>query len=138
MSFSYCRTVRLGDTDAAGVVYFANVLHMCHEAYEESLVHADINLNLFLNDSSIAIPIIDASVKFFSPIICGDRLLITLETQQLDDNKFDINYRITSVDSTEKILATATTTHVAIDSIRRKKINLPDSIIGWLKISKEY
>jgi 1,4-dihydroxy-2-naphthoyl-CoA hydrolase len=133
MSFSYCRTVRLGDTDAAGVVYFANVLHMCHEAYEESLINAGINLNLFLKNSSIAIPIVDASVKFFSPIICGDRLLITLKIQQVNDTQFDINYWITSADATEKILATATTRHVSIDSTKRKKINLPNSIISWLE-----
>ena len=32
-----CRTVRFGDTDAAGVVHFAQLLHWCHQAYEESL-----------------------------------------------------------------------------------------------------
>ncbi|MFS8118916.1 MAG: acyl-CoA thioesterase, partial [Microcoleus sp.] len=44
MSFSYTRTVRFQDTDAAGVVYFANVLAMCHEAYEASLAASGINL----------------------------------------------------------------------------------------------
>ena len=32
-----CRTVRFGDTDAAGVMHFARLLTWCHEAYEESL-----------------------------------------------------------------------------------------------------
>ena len=34
MAFAYYYTVRFQDTDAAGVVYFANVLRICHEAYE--------------------------------------------------------------------------------------------------------
>jgi 1,4-dihydroxy-2-naphthoyl-CoA hydrolase len=32
-----CRTVRFGDTDAAGVMHFHHLLRWCHEAYEESL-----------------------------------------------------------------------------------------------------
>ena len=37
MPFSYSRSVRFADTDAAGVVFFANYLALCHEAYEEAL-----------------------------------------------------------------------------------------------------
>jgi hypothetical protein len=40
MPFSYVRTVRLADTDAAGVVYFARTLSICHEAYEAALAAA--------------------------------------------------------------------------------------------------
>lgn len=32
-----CRRVRFGDTDAAGVMHFHQLLRWCHEAYEESL-----------------------------------------------------------------------------------------------------
>lgn len=32
-----CRTVRFGETDAAGVMHFHHLLRWCHEAYEESL-----------------------------------------------------------------------------------------------------
>ena len=31
------RSVRFGDTDAAGVMHFHHLLRCCHEAYEESL-----------------------------------------------------------------------------------------------------
>ena len=50
MSFYYTRIVHLQDTDAAGVVYFVNVLAMCHEAYEASLVAFDINLKVFFSN----------------------------------------------------------------------------------------
>ncbi|MDJ0549913.1 MAG: 1,4-dihydroxy-2-naphthoyl-CoA hydrolase, partial [Microcystis aeruginosa] len=33
---SYERLIYLADTDAAGVVYFAHLLSICHEAYEFS------------------------------------------------------------------------------------------------------
>ena len=48
--FDYRRRIYLGDTDAAGVVYFAKGLEICHEAYEESLAKAGINLNQMIRE----------------------------------------------------------------------------------------
>ncbi|MBD2021122.1 1,4-dihydroxy-2-naphthoyl-CoA hydrolase, partial [Leptolyngbya sp. FACHB-36] len=44
MPFVYSRTVRFSDTDAAGVVYFASALSICHEAYEASLAAVGVDL----------------------------------------------------------------------------------------------
>ncbi|MHC5822651.1 MAG: acyl-CoA thioesterase, partial [Nostoc sp.] len=52
MPFTYNRTVRFQDTDAAGVVYFASVLSICHEAYEESLEASSINIKDFFTNPS--------------------------------------------------------------------------------------
>ena len=84
MTFTYTRTVRFKDTDAAGVVYFANVLAMCHEACEESLASSGINLKVFFSNSSVTIPIVHASVDFLRPMFCGDQLLINLITKLKD------------------------------------------------------
>jgi 1,4-dihydroxy-2-naphthoyl-CoA hydrolase len=65
MPFTYLRTVHFQDTDAAGVVYFANVLAMCHEAYEASLAASGINLKAFFSNPEVAFPIIHASVDFY-------------------------------------------------------------------------
>jgi 1,4-dihydroxy-2-naphthoyl-CoA hydrolase len=135
MSFNYYRTVRLSDTDAAGVVYFANVLHICHEAYEESLVSANINIKSFLNNSTIAIPIISASVNFFRPIFCGDRLSINLKTQQLNNSEFEIYYCV--YNSSEQVVAKAQSKHVCINTLDRKRINFPESIERWLVLTKD-
>ncbi|MEM6398800.1 MAG: thioesterase family protein, partial [Cyanobacteria bacterium P01_D01_bin.116] len=64
MSFTYNRTIRFQDTDAAGVVYFANVLAICHEAYEASLESLGIDIKQFFTNSSTAFPIIHADVDF--------------------------------------------------------------------------
>ena len=132
MPFTYNRTVRFRDTDAAGVVYFANVLSICHEAYEASLAASNINLKSFFNNPVAAIPISHASVDFQRPMFCGDELLIHLIPQQLNDNKFEITYQIVAASSSEQQLAKATTRHVCIDPITRTKTQLPEEIIQWL------
>jgi 1,4-dihydroxy-2-naphthoyl-CoA hydrolase len=131
MPFIYQRTLRFQDTDAAGVVYFANVLSMCHEAYEASLTSAEVDLKQFFNNPSIAIPIIHASVDFFSPIYCGDRLLIQLVPKQIKEHKFEIRYQILSAD--EQLLSKATTHHTCIHPGSRDKIKISPEMLQWLQ-----
>lgn len=127
MPFNYTRTVRFQDTDAAGVVYFANVLAMCHEAYEESLAESGINLQLFFSNSSVAIPIVHASVDFMRPMFCGNKLRIQLTPSLVNDTTFEVNYQIFNGDS-EDVLAKAVTKHVCIDPAIRKRKELPLNI----------
>lgn len=134
MPFTYTCTVRLSDTDAAGVVYFANVLTMCHEAYEESLATSGINLKAFVSNSETAIPIVHSSVDFFRPMFCGDKVLIELTPQQLSENEFEIAYQIVATSSPEKRLARAITQHVCINPISRTRTQLPEKIIHWLRL----
>lgn len=131
MPFIYQRTVRFQDTDAAGVVYFANILTMCHEAYEESLAASGINLKLFFSNSNVAIPIIHASVDFFRPMFCGDNISIHLTPQQLNTDNFEINYLIIRLE--EKQVAKATTKHVCINPVSRTRQELPKETTQWLQ-----
>ena len=133
MAFSYRRTIYLADTDAAGVVYFASVMNMCHEAYEESLAETGINWQHFLTNSMVAIPIVHAEVSFFRPMFCGDKLLIKLVPKQISECKFAIDYQIFSTTSSEQPLARGHTKHVCINPKTRSKVNLPESIIRWLQ-----
>lgn len=133
MPFSYSRTVYLGDTDAAGVVYFAGVMNICHEAYEESLAKVGITLQQFLTNSTIVLPIVHAEVDFFQPMFCGDRLLVNMVCKQLSSHKFAIDYQIFSATASTSLLAKGNTIHVCINSQTRTKVDLPVSIIQWLK-----
>ena len=133
MAFSYNRTIYLADTDAAGVVYFAGVMNICHEAYEESLANVGINLQQFLTKATVALPIVHAEIDFFKPMFCGDRLLVKLVGKQLNNHKFAIDYQIFSATAATKLLAKGNTLHVAINPQTRTKINLPFAIMQWLQ-----
>ncbi|HLO85768.1 MAG TPA: thioesterase family protein [Nostocaceae cyanobacterium] len=133
MSFIYQRTVRFQDTDAAGVVYFANVLVMCHEAYEASLEATDINLRSFFTNPILAFPIVHANVDFVRPMYCGDKLEISLAPQKIGLDKFEISYEITIG---EVLVAKAVTRHVCIEVNSRTKQELPTEMINWLEINR--
>jgi 1,4-dihydroxy-2-naphthoyl-CoA hydrolase len=129
MPFSYDYTVQFRDTDAAGVVYFASILSICHVAYEASLIAADIELKSFVNNPEFAVPIAHITADFLRPLYCGDRIKIELTPRRIDDYKFEIAYRILI---NEGVAATVTTRHVAIEPQLRKRRDLPASIVNWL------
>jgi len=133
MIFTYQRTIRFADTDAAGVVYFANILNICHEAYEDSLIHVNINMRNFFTHPSIAYVIVHASADYLRPIYCGDKLIINLIPKKITEDKFDINYEI-SVNNV--IVAKAITRHVCIDVATRNKRQMSGEIISWLETNR--
>ncbi len=135
MSFSYEYTIQFRDTDAAGVVYFSNIISICHIAYEASLINVGINLKLFVNNPEFAVPLIHVSADFLKPLFCGDRVIIELTPQLIDSCKFEINYQIRSTGSPNphpSIYATVLTKHIVIDPNTRKRKDLPESLTTWL------
>ncbi len=133
MPFTYNRTVRFSDTDAAGVVYFANVLSICHEAYEASLEASSINLKNFFSNPSVAFPIVHADVDFFRPMFCGDKLIISLIPQKVGVEKFEVAYEIVVNDV---MVAKAITRHVCIEVSSRSKKELSGEIVKWLETNR--
>lgn len=133
MTFIYHRTIRFQDTDAAGVVYFANMLAMCHEAYEASLATSKIDLKTFFNNPNLAIPIVQANINFRSPLFCGDKTLIQLEPEALNEQSFKIKYEITLENS--QSVAQAETKHICINPKTRQRQRLSDEIYTWLAFS---
>ncbi len=132
MTFSYPYTVRLADTDAAGVLYFAQLWRICHEAYEEQLVALGFDWSQLLQAAEFALPIAQGSADFLGPIVCGDRLLVTLAPAALSRNEFAVNYEIAAQNRPQRLLARARTRHVCIQRATRQRCDLPAAIAAWV------
>ncbi|MEB3200743.1 MAG: thioesterase family protein [Synechococcaceae cyanobacterium] len=130
------RTVRFGDTDAAGVVQFQQLLRWCHEAYEESLERFGIPLDAIFPTPeappAVALPIVHCSADYRAPLVCGDRVTIRLSPERLDPGAFAIRYRLFCA---ERPVAEALTRHLAIERLSRRRCPLPGEIQRWLEAS---
>ena len=133
MVFNYSRRVYLADTDAAGVIYFARGLEICHEACEESLIAAGISLQQMLRGGEIVLPITHAEIDFFRPLFCGDLLKIELTANQINQTEFAIAYQIFTADNLERVFVEAKTNHVCINPQTRSRVDLPVAILDWLE-----
>lgn len=155
-----CRTVRFGDTDAAGVMHFHQLLRWCHEAYEESLERFGIpparvfprpvwsaaeaatesaaeqmssgETAPLATTPSVALPIVHCSADYLRPLRVGDPLAIALSPERLDPSLFEVRYSFSS-DGAE--VARGLTRHLAITAAERRRCPLPDAIVRWLEAS---
>jgi 1,4-dihydroxy-2-naphthoyl-CoA hydrolase len=132
MPFNYQRIIRFGDTDAAGVVYFANVASLCHEAYEAALSDAGVDLRSFFRGDKLAVPIVHASVDFHRPMYCGDRLTIQVSPQITSDHEFEIRYEVL-IEGQDRAVARGLTRHVCIDPKNRSRVAIPVMLQTWIR-----
>lgn len=132
MPFSYLRTVRLADTDAAGVVFFARTLAICHEAYEESLATAGIDLNSLLGATGIVVPISRSEAGYKRPLRPGDKLRISVAPSPLTDHSFAIRFEVVKLGAVEKLAAVVRTEHVCTTPAKRARAPLPPALAAWV------
>jgi 1,4-dihydroxy-2-naphthoyl-CoA hydrolase len=138
-----CRTVRFGDTDAAGVIHFHQLLRWCHEAWEESLERFGISAaEIFpaggppgsseATAPPVALPIVHCSADFRRPLVCGDPLTLQLQPERLDPSSFEVR---TTVLRGDELVAQGLIRHVAIGLEDRRRCGLPEPLQRWLEAS---
>ena len=133
------RTIRFGDSDAAGVIHFHNLFRWCHESWEESLERFGINpLEIFpigkenYDNLTIALPIIHCEADFKKQIKTGDNLLIEMAPEKLNESSFEVKTRFRNGDD---CVAISIIRHIAINNKTRQKCSLPEAIERWLEAS---
>jgi len=133
MAFSYLRTIHFPDTDAAGVVFFANYLAICHEAYEEALGAAGIELKTFFADTGTVVPITKSEAEYLRPLACGDKIRVNVRPESLTEATYAVRYEITRLGPVEKLAARVRTEHVCIATQSRERRSLPPQLGAWIR-----
>ena len=133
------RKVRFGDTDAAGVMHFHQLLRWSHEAWEESLDHYGVTPSSIFpggrgqqQHPTIALPVVHCEATFRRPMHGGDLLDVTLQPTRLNPGSFEMRC---TFQHNNNIVAQGLIRHVAIDAISRQRCALPEDIDRWLEAS---
>ena len=133
------RTVRFGETDAAGVVHFLQLFKWCHEAWEESLERYGIALkDIFpttqINPSkqNISLPVVHCEANYSKPLYVGDSINIELYPEKVNDSSFILRFQF-KMNGDQ--IGTTNIKHVSINPITRKKCALSKQINLWLNES---
>lgn len=129
--FCHRRPIYLSDTDAAGVIYFASIFPICHEAYEASLAAAGIPLSKLLQTNT-AVPIVRAEAQFRQPLRCGDRCRVQVRPHSWQSHGFSVDYQlILDGPKQDTLAATAMTQHCCIEPKTRQRRELPLEMAAW-------
>ena len=132
MPFSYHKTVHFADTDAAGLVFFANFYAFAHEAYEEAIAAVGINMTTYFSDTGSIIPIAKSEAEYLRPLKCGDKLRITVTPKLISENSFELHTEIVRLGPPDKLAARVLTEHVCISSTGRGRVPLSPAMAAWI------
>ena len=112
MMYHHQTPVLLRHTDAAGVIYFAEMLSLCHSAYEAMLDDSGLSMAELFGDAPLGMPIVHAEVDLTKPVRVRDRLDVRITCLRLGNTSFTLGYEVTRK---SQEVARAQTVHVAID-----------------------
>lgn len=112
------------DTDAQGIVYYANYFRFMERARTEWLEALDVDhINLMTNENRILV-VSEAHAKFLIPARLGDNLVVTAGLSRLGRATFDIEQNIYR-DSTQGellIQGGVNVAYLAADTMKPKRI----------------
>ena len=134
------KKVRFGDTDAAGVMHFHQLLRWCHEAWEERLERYGVGAHAVVPGCrgqerwpAIALPVVHCRADFLRPVHGGDQLSVHLTPQRLDPSSFEVHHCFLLG---QQDVARGWIRHVAISTETRQRCALPDAIERWLEAAQ--
>lgn len=107
--FRFSTELKLRDTDAAGVAFFASYYAIAHEAYETFLKDQQAPLHTWLD--TVHLPIVHSEADYNAPVTLGTPFVVNLSCERLGDRSFTLKYEFIS---SKKLLAYVKTVHVAV------------------------
>ena len=111
--YNYQTKIKLHETDAAGLLFFANQFKIIHDAYEGLLEELGFGFPDLLKDHDFFLPIVHAESDFKKPTHGGDRITVQTSLQELGRTSFTLRHEI--LNEQGETAAIVTTVHVAVN-----------------------
>ena len=118
------------DTDAQGVVYYANYFRFMERARTEWLRSLGVDMVRLQEEDRRIFVVAEVNVKFHAPARLSDELVVTAGLRELTRVAFDIEQKIfrNSTDGDLLISGIVKAAYLDADSMRPKRV--PSSIFG--------
>ena len=130
-AFEHRLRVRFQHTDPAGIVFFANILVYCHEAYEEFLRANGMPLEEFLGKREQSLPLGHAEATFKRPFRAGQLVTVRVTVGRIGDRSFRLEYDLFGEEGEH--LATAATVHVSVDRATGRSVAIAPQLRALLE-----
>jgi 1,4-dihydroxy-2-naphthoyl-CoA hydrolase len=130
-AFEHRLRVRFQHTDPAGIVFFANLLVYCHEAYEEFLRANGMPLDELIARREQILPLGHAEATFKRPFRFGQLVIIRLSVGRIGERSFRVEYDL--YDEAGEHSATAATVHVSVEARSGRSVALAPQLRAVLE-----
>ncbi len=128
-------SVRFGDTDPYGVIYFVSYFRYCHHGIEEFLRHHGLAPHKYFRNQAedFGLPIVSATCEFLRPVKYGDELRLFVSVLEIKNKSLKFAFRF-QVNGREGTVARGEATMVAIGADWRAR-TLPDSLLKAVSVA---
>ena len=121
--------VRYGETDQMGIVYYGNYADYLEQGRTEWLRSLGFSYK-FMEENNVHLPVINLNIDYKQPALYDDIITITTTLKEIPSVRIEFYYEIHNQEA--KLLATATTTLVFVDSTTNKLRKAPDYLLEKL------
>ncbi len=128
---TYNTTVRLYDTDAAGLLFFGNHFRIAEAAYETYLESQGIHIGEVLRLKQFIVPLVHAEADYTEALGVGDKLTVEMYCDNISTSSFTLFFRF--LKDGELPAATVKTVHVCVDVAKNEKILIPNPLRNALE-----
>ena len=126
MPFSTRITVRFGDTDPAGLVYYPNIFHYFHIALEEFFAaRCGISYQQLMADERIGFPTVATQTQFLVPVVYGDELDVEIYVSHTGNSSATFQYEARRA-ADRTLCARSVQVHVAMNLDTRRPLPIPE------------
>ncbi len=130
MKHQFKHRVIYQDTDAEGVVYYANYLGYFERGRTELIRNLGISLKQLKEEKGVVFAVVKVECHYQSPAFYDDEITIETEINELTNASITFNQKAICRD---RILVSARTTLVALDIKKLKPRRLPEELINKIK-----
>jgi 4-hydroxybenzoyl-CoA thioesterase len=128
MPFSTRITVRFGDCDPAGLVYYPALFHYCHAAMEEFFAaRCGTTYARLLAEERLGFPTVDVRAEFFEPLVYGDEAEVEVWVSRVGRSSATFEYRLRRARDGH-LCASATLVQVAMGLVERRAVPVPEAL----------
>jgi 4-hydroxybenzoyl-CoA thioesterase len=128
MPFSTRISVRFGDCDPAGLVYYPVIFHYFHVAMEEFFAaRCGMSYERLMRERRIGFPVVNAQTEFSAPILYGDEIEIGVFVSRVGASSAAFEYSARRA-SDQLLCARSAQVHVAMSLDARRAVPVPEDL----------
>ncbi|HEV2705238.1 MAG TPA: thioesterase family protein [Pyrinomonadaceae bacterium] len=128
MPFTTRVTVRFGDTDPAGLVYYPRLFHYLHVAMEEFFAACcGVSYHELVESQRLGFPTVNARAEFLAPLVYGDVAEIEVSVSHVGRSSADFVYTVRRA-SDATVCVRAALVQVAMNLDERRAVAVPENL----------
>jgi 1,4-dihydroxy-2-naphthoyl-CoA hydrolase len=117
-------TIALYDTDAAGIIFYANLFRICQHALEAVLADIGYSLPVLFERRTMGMPIVHAEGDFEQRLTVGMKVELRAHVENIGNSSYRMAFEIWA--ETLGRMAKAATVQVCVDPKTGQSMELPE------------